>query len=480
MRSDVDCSHVKSPRLFLYPKFPQPWKVWDGRLTPLLGRIEDSEHFTTDGECADYFLVHNQQLPGDRRSSTRVADGFRWLARTWPYWNRTARQGLARHLLLMPCDHGPGDCMYDRLFMLPKPKPSKPRRRRRRGDTSPDPPSPPSPPSPPPLEPLGELWATARAVPDAVNPESPRRMVAFINENGAPGYYNFFIRGLDIRLPSGELHDCGPFCGTSQMQRPASGQRRRSVAQAVLAEHSPWLPSRSEAEREALLKAPRRYQLFWAGRASGKKGFRGDLFRFHTDAADKLRDGWLLHDTSHKHTPLGAATAAEVKQRGWFARSMTQADFCYSPPGQYHGDSDRYLPAVLYGCIPIFAKDGEARPFDEVIPWEQISLHIGLIDVGNLHTILANVSQERRLRMRRALGNVWQQLLWTGTFSKLECTAGSRPCRRRASSAVPRYLGEDERQDAFATFVQILSRRLLAERAGGCRKLASDMVEYCI
>ena len=103
------------------------------------------------------------------------------------------------------------------------------------------------------------------------------------------------------------------------MQRPASGQRRRSVAQAVLAEHSPWLPSRSEAEREALLNAPRRYQLFWAGRASGRKGFRGDLFRFHTDAANKLRDGWLLHDTSHKHTPPGAATAADVKQRGWFA-----------------------------------------------------------------------------------------------------------------------------------------------------------------
>ena len=25
-----------------------------------------------------------------------------------------------------------------------------------------------------------------------------------------------------------------------------------------------------------------------------RKGFRGDLFRFHTDAANKLRDGWLL------------------------------------------------------------------------------------------------------------------------------------------------------------------------------------------
>ena len=88
-----------------------------------------------------------------------------------------------------------------------------------------------------------------------------------------------------------------------------------------------------------------------------------------------------------------------------------------------------------------------------------------------------------RLHDNRRCQNVLKAL---GTFSKLECTvaSSSRPCRRKASSdrhaAAPRYLGEDERQDAFATFIQILSRRLQAERAGGCRRLASNMVEYCI
>ena len=59
---------------------------------------------------------------------------------------------------------------------------------------------------------------------DPSDPTSPRRMVAFINENGAPGQYNFFIRGLDIRLPSCELHDCGPFCGTPKTQHVGAGE----------------------------------------------------------------------------------------------------------------------------------------------------------------------------------------------------------------------------------------------------------------
>ena len=35
------------------------------------------------------------------------------------------------------------------------------------------------------------------------------------------------------------------------------------------------------------------------------------------------------------------------------SRSMSRADFCYSPLGWDNGDSDRYLPAVLHGCVPV-------------------------------------------------------------------------------------------------------------------------------
>ena len=422
-----DCEHTTPPRVFFYPQLPQWDHTWLQRLGPLHNQLRRSEHHTSDGACADFFVLSNHQLRSGKKSSALVADSFAWIARQWPWWNQTAGRGLVRHLLLMPCDHGPGDCMYDRAF-IPRKRPT--------ADGS-----------------------KAPQVPDAVNPLSPRRTVAFLNENGAPGNFNFFIRGLDIRLPSGELHDCGPFCGTPHHQRPR-GRQTDSVAQRVLRQFSPW--AAAEAEREGLLRAPRRYRLFWAGRASGRKGFRGDLFRLHTNSSDHLRDGWLLHDTSGKHQPLGAATLAETRRRGWFAESMASSDFCYSPPGQYHGDSDRYLPAVLYGCIPIFVKDGETPPFDDVIPWANVSLQVGLGDVGRLHEIIAAVGPAKLVHMRLGMGAVWRRLVWTSTFGG----GAAIPSRRSPTPRGPRYLGEDASQDAFATFIDVLRARLRAEGAG--------------
>ena len=422
-----DCEHTVPPRVFFYPQLPQWDYTWLQRLGPLHNQLRRSEHHTSNGACADFFVTSSHQLRNGKKSSALVAESFAWIARQWPWWNQTAGRGLVRHLLLMPCDHGPGDCMYDRAF-IPRP------------------------------------GSKAPQVPDAVNPLSPRRMVAFLNENGAPGKFNFFLRGLDIRLPSGELHDCGPFCGTPLHQRPRPTRAQTdSVAQRVLRQFSPW--ARPQAERDLLLRAPRRHRLFWAGKASGRKGFRGDLFRLHTNSSNHLRDGWLLHDTSGRHKPHGAATPAETRRRGWFAQSMAMSDFCYSPPGQYHGDSDRYLPAVLYGCIPIFAKDGETPPFDDVLPWPNVSLQVGLGDVGRLHEIIAAVGPAKLVHMRLAMGAVWRRLLWTSTFGG---GAASIPSNRRPPTG-PRYLGEDASQDAFATFIDVLRARLRAESTESAR-----------
>eukprot|EP00966_Prymnesium_polylepis_P248179 5738413-Prymnesium_polylepis.1 len=45
-------------------------------------------------------------------------------------------------------------------------------------------------------------------------------------------------------------------------------------------------------------------------------------------------------------------------------RAMSRADYCYSPLGWDNGDSDRYLPAVLHGCVPVRAgpRGGAAPP----------------------------------------------------------------------------------------------------------------------
>ena len=42
---------------------------------------------------------------------------FSYIRRTWPYWNRSASAGEARHLWYLPCDHGPGDCAFSRPLL---------------------------------------------------------------------------------------------------------------------------------------------------------------------------------------------------------------------------------------------------------------------------------------------------------------------------------------------------------------------------
>ena len=120
MNAGKDCAgSAVRPRIFIYPTPLPPWpQVYDGRLEVLRERIRGSMHHTANGACADFFLVSNHQFAGgQKRSSAAVAQLYEGLARRWPFWNDTSARGLARHLVLTPQDHGPGDCMYDRGFV---------------------------------------------------------------------------------------------------------------------------------------------------------------------------------------------------------------------------------------------------------------------------------------------------------------------------------------------------------------------------
>ena len=114
------------------------------------------------------------------------------------------------------------------------------------------------------------------------------------------------------------------------------------------------------------------------------------------------------------------------------------------PLGQSDGDSDRYLPALLYGCVPVFASGkAEAKPFEEVIRWEDFSLDLpgGPAQVKGLHQFLSKVDDTRLYAMRRAMAAVWPKMLWTSV-------SGST------------YLGEPKSSDAFATLIATLAKRL--------------------
>jgi len=135
---------------------------------------------------------------------------------------------------------------------------------------------------------------------------------------------------------------------------------------------------------------------------------------------------------------------------------MANSDFCLSPLGQAEGDSDRYLPALLYGCIPVFVCEDEVLPFDELLPWARFSLQLRIRDVKNLHVLLRSVEQARVVAMRRAMATVWPRLLWTTDNFDMRSSAGN------VNTRMDGYLGESGGRDAFAMLMAVLSLRLEA------------------
>ena len=402
------------PLIHVYPNPLPPWsRAADWRFPKLREALRRSEHYVggsgrraADAMCADYFFMSNQEAAGGVKSTEKVIQMFSKLARRYPFWNRTLHEVQARHLLLSPCDHGPGDCMYDRRIGF---QPSTPEAQ----------------------------------IPRALNPASAQRKVAYLGTNGMPGGTNHHIHGLDIRLPQGEEHNCGPLCGSRSLP-----QRE---ARHVLRQLSPWNMDRGAAARLERLRAPRPLRLFFSGKIDGGGGGNRDM------AMRRLarRPGFLLRDTSGtQHTVEGrfnytAGTAAaaamaglELSGRDFMARGMASSDFCLSPLGQNEGDSDRYLPAILYGCIPVFLCPGEEPPFSEVLPWRNISLRLGPDDIAQLPRILSRIGPVQVVAMRLAMAAVWRKLLWT-----------------RLSGS---YLGEDATSDAFETLMEVLRRRLVS------------------
>ena len=94
-----------------------PARTRSARTQALNSWVRASGHHEVDGDCADYFLVPTHPEGGSVKPTTgdrATAALFSHLRVRWPYWNRSAAAGEARHFWLLPCDHGPGDCAYSR------------------------------------------------------------------------------------------------------------------------------------------------------------------------------------------------------------------------------------------------------------------------------------------------------------------------------------------------------------------------------
>ena len=278
--------------IFIYPTPTPPWsKPYIWRFEPLLADLRRIGEVTTNMSRAKVFLIANHV---DIRSDLKVAALIRHASKTNP------RFSWKNHFLMLPCDHGPGDCMFSNQKMIPK--------------TS------------------------------LVHPHNPSRALRYMMVSGSPTRAHF-RHGHDIRLP---VH-------------------MNEILQRTF-------PTVNASQRDTLF--------FWAG-SMRHKGIRRDLATWHTNTSN------FVIRTNIPSTNIAF----------WMQRSV----FCASPPGWDEGDSNRYLPAIAFGCIPVFLLDDEELPFQGIINWTNSAVRLKRADIPRLDRILGSISSLRIVEMQASL-----------------------------------------------------------------------------
>ncbi|KAG1680014.1 hypothetical protein FOA52_007078 [Chlamydomonas sp. UWO 241] len=356
-----------------------------------------STYYEPDPSKADFYWI-----PGGGKYASRdkLLEVFHWMRAEWPWWNQSVAAGQARHVFLSTYDSGPGET-------------------------------------------LG--WKNADEsgrgmLPDDMNPFSPTRNVVFLSFNSlrdvragqAGGCTVCMQAGKDIMIPTAE-NVCGPLCGYDVR---------------TLREKSLW--SLHGEALQASLSAKRKHTLFFGGSvgdlSENDYTGRGGLVAAHAD-----RPGFniVVGANDHGHTAAGAGAAIS------FAEAMRDAEFCYSPMGSHGGDSDRYVAASLFGCVPVLINSSHNRmrlphslPLEEVLPWHTFSSVVDTADVATLHEKLECLLPSVP-RMRAALAAEWPRLLYSSLYRS--------------------YLGEPAGEnttvgggqgDAFDAIMQVLTSRI--------------------
>ncbi|XP_050112223.1 probable glucuronoxylan glucuronosyltransferase IRX7 [Malus sylvestris] len=92
-----------------------------------------------------------------------------------------------------------------------------------------------------------------------------------------------------------------------------------------------------------------------------------------------------------------------------YQSEIARSKFCLCPLG-WAPWSPRLVESVALGCVPVIIADGIRLPFDNVVPWAEISVNVAEKDVGKLAEILEHVaatnltSIQKKLRDPRVRG----------------------------------------------------------------------------
>lgn len=405
----LEPSATAVPDTFRYPKIhvydiPQQHMTCEyfRACKKMVGALKKSRYYAKDPSDADFFIIPYTMKRGGVRSNSALVDMFEWIRVTYPPYlaNSIDEPDTVgpTHFIFTLCDHGPGDCLYERPitsmtpYFAKYPHYSANNMRRKIG------------------------FITLNGLRDGVDGNSPRDTCLVC-----------FIRGIDIRIPQPEEHECGSLCGYGITE---------------LWQYSPWARALPENEDEWLTEA-----------GNGRPNVGFFVGRIPTRNLEDGSARWPLRNFTHGVDGYRIFGSHELDEYLNYAKEMRMSRFCFVPLGQFAGDSDRYLPAILFGCIPVFlgqkSTQGQALPYDEVIDWSSMSFHVPFEENRNIVEIVKRYDTvEFRTGAYRAMSRAWNKLLYSRIYGNYMTLNTTESCD----------------DDATQSFVDVLRWRLFHAR----------------
>ncbi|KAG1660173.1 hypothetical protein FOA52_005273 [Chlamydomonas sp. UWO 241] len=158
-------------------------------------------------------------------------------------------------------------------------------------------------------------------------------------------------------------------------------------------------------------EAPHRTKLFFfAGgvRASaGHKHYSGGV---RQAIAESLKEQFGGTAVSNGKAGLDGDIVFIDGQTDKYRELYNTTKFCLAPHGS--GFGIRLSLAMVHGCIPVVIQDHVYQPFEDVIPYDEMSVRVAKADIPDLVSILRSVTSAEESAMRLRMANHYKAYIW--------------------------------------------------------------------
>jgi len=179
--------------------------------------------------------------------------------------------------------------------------------------------------------------------------------------------------------------------------------------------------------------------------------------------AGSVKDRTALHTVNvrklvideHAHEPDCVLVDTSKKRLPNYDELLADSTFCLAPAGMGgEGWGRRTTLSILHGCIPVVIQDDTNQPFEELLDYERFAVRMPSSEIPQLVKKLRAMPLEEVKAKQAAMRCVWPRMTWSSV-----------------TGAVADESGAD---DAFASLLLVLARRLEASKGGGATPI-SDM-----